>query len=172
MFWVLRGGGEPKTIAPLNAIIVVRIVNNQATASMISQLTVEGNTTNGTWVRLARIEGSTVQLFAVPNSDLHKAILVTPTLLDTMLENRAMSPKETVEGWLLLAYPRGNDEFNGKFRFTVADTMGTKYSQLVAASGAGDFGPNTLQFPRINYDLSPYPVVLYQDSPGYWVTRP
>lgn len=137
---------------------------------MISQLTAEGNTTDGKWIRLLRLDSRTIQLFAVATGDLHKALLLTPMMLDVMLENRAIGPKEIVKGWLIFVYPRGSDAFNGKFRFTVADTLGAKYVQEAPDTSAGDFSGNTLPSPGGYQDISKYPIILYQDLPGYWIT--
>jgi len=171
IFWVVDRFGPRRSKAPINAVLAVRVVNNQSIASMINRLTLEGNTVNGKWIPLLLIRGDMVQLFDVINNDFTKAGLLTPIMLDSMLENRAMSPNETVKGFLMLAYPRGNDQFNGKFRFAIADTGGAKYSQQEADTNAGNFGGNSLPGGGFQ-DISKYPTAFVQDSPANLITPP
>lgn len=170
-FWAVERFGPKRTKSPINAILAVRIVNNQSIASMISQFSTQAETSDGRWVPIIRINSRLVQLFFVADNDFTKAGLNTPTMLDSMLENRSMSPHETLKGFLLYAYPRGKDYFTGKFRFSVADTAGVKYTQQQADLNAGNFGGNEL--PAGGYqDISSYPVSFLQDWPANHVTQP
>jgi len=170
-FWVVERFGPRRTKSPVNAVLAVRIVNNQSIAAMISQFSTQGETADRRWVPLIRINSNLVQLFFVTNDDFTKAGLNTPTMLESMLENRSMSPHETLKGFLLYAYPRGKDYFNGQFRFSVADTAGVKYTQQRADSNAGNFGSNLL--PGGGYqDISEYPISFLQDQPANQVKQP
>jgi len=168
MLWTLNT--SLKTIAPINALLNLRIVNNQSEASVVSELDVEANTTDGQWIKPAMIDGRTVQIFMAPNADLKTATLIKAVTLDEILSNRAMSPKETVTGWILLVYPHGKEIYNGKYRFSIADTRGHRLNQQTADLNAGNFQKSELHTAGI-FDLSQYQIRYYQDLPGYWVRQ-
>ena len=116
--------------APLSALLSVRIVNEQAIAVVISQLTFEVNTPTG-WLKVARADESGAERFyseGNPPNNFTQATELRFDTLRTMLMNRAVGPKETVVGWVAIAYPPLNQTeiLPEEWRITIADTLGHK----------------------------------------------
>lgn len=121
-------------------------------------------------MKCAIVSGSTVNTFYVSSGDFEHARAVKIDLLDSLIQNRALSPGETVSGFLLVIYPRSVEvkRFVGKFRVTIGDTSGVEYAQEIETptknGGVGGLGL-TLDG---TMDISSYPIWLYQDNHNYW----
>lgn len=168
-FWVTFGNGQTMAKAPLSAIEGITVFNAQPKASVINQLTVEGITDKGEWIKCARIDSLSISLFYVSNDDFKHAHSIKMDMLDALIMNRALSPSETVSGYLLLVYPRSEQAktFTGRFRITIGDTGGAKYAQEVDRTDAGDFGSMSITGDG-RFDISGFPILSYQDNRNYW----
>jgi hypothetical protein len=67
-------------------------------------------------------------IYWVYNGNFKESVNVKVDMLDAQIEARALSPSETVLGWLLLVYPRMTppQDFIGEYRVTVGDTVGAR----------------------------------------------
>lgn len=169
-FWITYPGVGGTVVSPLSVVAKLRIVNLQSQAVQISRLTIEASSSAG-WAHLARIESQGVRLFLVgPPLGLKSALELRPVMLDAMLSDRAIGPDETVSGWVLLVYPRTDPSvsFAGKYRVTIADTIGQVSVIDTSRVDSGDFRGGMLPSVPGAQDLSSYREVLIQDLPGYW----
>ena len=168
--WVTHPDETGTVRSPISVMAHIELTNLQASAAVINRFTVEAQTESGAWIRLARINSSSVLIFWVVNGDFTAARLIKPrpAMLDELIEGRAMSPKETVSGWILLVYPGISPpvRFTTNYRITVGDTTGTSLVQETKGSES-DVG-TAGWFLGGSYDISRYPVALYQNNPNYW----
>src|ERR1039458_2145782 len=123
-------------------------------------------------VKLARLDSRAIMgIYWVYNGNFKESVNVKVDMLDAQIEARALSPSETVLGWLLLVYPRMTppQDFIGEYRVTVGDTVGARTTAEFGKRGTEteDFGSSGIT--KVGkFDISGYPILQYQDNPNYW----
>jgi hypothetical protein len=151
-----------QTLSPIHRMVFIRLTNLQSVRSMIETYRVEIQTTRGEWVRLTRIDGQTGSIYMI-FGDPQKAILFDMAVLDSVLSNRVINPRETVEGAAFFELPE-NIELNRPLRIYVKDFGGAEMTQTIQEQPVGDFSQGLGMRKLAMVDLSNSKVGYYSEA--------
>lgn len=158
-----RGGKN--TASPLNFLLWTRIVNMQQVQSKIANYRVQVSASeNGPWKTLNAIGMTGRQLYAISNeNELKEALELTiDDDLYTILRDRTLQPRDTVEGWMI--FERYDLNWTNKtwfFKFYFRDTAGVETNQIIKAP-RGDGAPG-----EVNLANPPLKAIGRRDISGF-----
>jgi hypothetical protein len=100
-FWIRSNNSNARS--PIHFLALIRITNLQSVRSMVETYRVEAQRADGTWIKLIRIPGDRGFVYLI--TDPKQATLLKLSTLDDALDNHAIGPNETVDGWAFFEYP-------------------------------------------------------------------
>jgi hypothetical protein len=133
-FWLRQAN----ICSPIHRIMIIRITNQQSIRSMVETYTVETQRQNGTWAKLSHIDPTRGNVFMV-EKDMRDATLLHVEALDNVLQNRAITPKETIEGWAFFELPE-DIPMEQPLRIYVKDFGGAEIVEVINAAQSEGFG--------------------------------
>jgi hypothetical protein len=126
-----------KYMSPVPIALFIRVVNNQDIPSNISQLKIEVEFERrrwlpNTWLKTVPISEYMPLIWLNPPPTPARRLSLIGPLLHPILGGRALSPHETVRGWVLLDVPPAYDSAISPtlFRISVKDTAGRSIASL------------------------------------------
>lgn len=131
-----------KTVCPVAAASLVRIINLQEKPVTIDSFFVEMKGDDGQWIKLVIVDGRFGQLLFTrrgkKGSETDYSILSTDGAdLTAMLANKAIQPHQPVAGWLFLDVPE-DVRLSKDFRMRIRDAEGREYTQQIKSNAASD----------------------------------
>ena len=128
-----------KYISPVPIALFIRVVNNQDIPSNISQLKIEVELEkrrwlSSTWLKTISVNEHMPLIWLNPPPTPPRRLSLLGEWLQPILQSRALSPHETVRGWVLLDAPAAYDSSISPilFRISVKDTSGHSIASLDA----------------------------------------
>jgi len=157
-FWLSYG----KICSPIHRMLFVQITNMQTVPSVIATYRVEVQKSDGTWIKLTRMDGRIGAVYHL--LELKSAYLYSIDTLDAVISNRKIIPKETVEGWALFELPE-DLPLALPIRVYVRDYGGAETTQVVSVSSISeDFEQTGGVRPLNKADLSQCKLMFYSDA--------
>lgn len=132
MFWAVYNARNGVARAPISALAGFKITNLQNEAATVARLSIDIETENG-WLRVGHIDSQEIRIFGASAGDKADKEYILP-MLDTVLADRPLGPKESAKGWLAFCFPRVNPpvKVKGEYRFTITEADGQ--SHVIEAS--------------------------------------
>lgn len=133
-FWKLSGDlSDSRSVLCSAGVLMYLTITNRSTEDlMIGNLTVEVERNGGGWGKLTVIDGPSNSL-VFAGIDISHLIAYRADFLDQELRGHNLRQGETVRGWLLMNFPRGENTSTTKPLFKIAayDVGGTRVYESV-----------------------------------------
>jgi hypothetical protein len=135
LLWLAHQSYDGSTIlSPAHRAILIRITNRQPVRSMIETYRVEVLNTRNAWTQLTHIDPTRGTVYA---GDIGAArIISADQMLDHVIQQRNIVPRETIEGWALFEIPEDLG-LQQPMRIFVKDFGGAEVTREIATDVNG-----------------------------------